>query len=151
ATRRGLVIGGDSPLARLLAGTRLPVDLLDRGEAHRPAREAALEEPLVRELRIDAAFPVVVGDRLGGILALKGGRNRPFDAEDLALIGVFASAIGDALFKNRVLKERIEQKQFESFHHVASFIIHDIKNQVATLNLLMRNAERNLSNPSFRR
>jgi putative PEP-CTERM system histidine kinase len=149
ATRRGLVIGGDSPLARQLAATRLPVDLLDRGEAQRAAREAVLAEPLARELRVDAVFPVAVGDRLGGILALKGGRNRPFDAEDLALIGVFASAIGDALFKNRVLKERIEQKQFESFHHVASFIIHDIKNQVATLNLLMKNAERNLSNPSF--
>jgi putative PEP-CTERM system histidine kinase len=149
ATRRGLVLSGDSPLARHLASTRLPVDLMDRSEGLLGAREAVQAEPLVRELRVDAVFPVIVGDRLGGILALKGGRNRAFDAEDLALIGVFSSAIGDALFKNMVLKERIEQKQFESFHHVASFIIHDIKNQIATLTLLMRNAERNLANPSF--
>jgi putative PEP-CTERM system histidine kinase len=149
ATRRGLVISGDSPLARQLASSRLPVDLLDRGELLRGSREAVQGEPIVREMGVDAIFPVFVGERLGGILALKGGRARAFDAEDLALIGVFTSAIGDALFKNRVLQERIEQKQFESFHHVASFIIHDIKNQIATLNLLMKNAERNLANPSF--
>ena len=90
-----------------------------------------------------------MGDRLSGILALIGGRKQMFDSEDLDLIAVFTDSIGDALFKNRMLKERIEQKQFESFHHIASFIIHDIKNQVATLSLLLKNAERNIGNPSF--
>jgi signal transduction histidine kinase len=95
-------------------------------------------------------FPVFVGERLGGILALQGrSAGQAFDSEDLALIEVFSTSIGDALFKNRVLQERIERKQFESFHHVASFIIHDIKNQIATLSLLLKNAERNLGNPSF--
>ncbi|HLP40162.1 MAG TPA: hypothetical protein VK465_01535, partial [Fibrobacteria bacterium] len=149
ATHRGLVIGGDRPLARRLARDRLPVDLLGDSPAFAEARAEAAVDPVVVQLESDAVFPVFVGDRLGGILLLKGGLSRPFDAEDLALIAVFTDAIGDALFKNRVLKERIEQKQFESFHHVASFIIHDIKNQVATLNLLLKNAERNLANPAF--
>ncbi len=147
-TRRGLVISGDSPLARALAdGT--PLDLAAEDDAGRERRQAARREPLVTELRFDGVFPVFIGDRLAGMLALLGGRGRAFDAEDLALIEVFSTSIGDALFKNRVLQERIEQKQFESFHHVASFIIHDIKNQIATLSLLLKNAEKNLDNPSF--
>ena len=149
ATLRGLVIHGDSPLLRHLARHRLPVDLLAGDAAFREAREAVRAEPLVARLRFDALFPVFIGERLAGVLALQGGRSRPFDAEDLALVEVFTSSIGDVLFKNQVLKERIERKQFESFHHVASFIIHDIKNQVATLSLLLMNAERNLGNPSF--
>lgn len=149
ATVRGLVIGGDSPLARRLASHRMPIDLLSDEETRRDGLEAARAEPLVERHHFDAIFPVFIGERLSGILALQGGRKRAFDAEDLALIEVFSKSIGDVLFKNRVLKERIEQKQFESFNHVASFIIHDIKNQVATLSLMLKNAERNLGNPNF--
>jgi putative PEP-CTERM system histidine kinase len=149
-TRRGLVISGDGPLARELAADGRPLDLVAEDEAGRMRREAARKEPLVTDLRFDGVFPVFIGDRLGGILALRGRSGaQAFDPEDLALIGVFSTSIGDALFKNRVLQERIERKQFESFHHVASFIIHDIKNQVATLNLLLKNAEKNLENPAF--
>lgn len=149
STRRGLVISGDSPLARILAKEGKPVDLVAGDDEGRVGRQAAKEEPLVIQLRFDCVFPILIGDRLAGIMALQGGRGEPFDAEDLALVEVFTNSIGDALFKNLMQKERIEQKQFESFHHVASFIIHDIKNQIATLSLLLRNAEKNLSNPSF--
>jgi putative PEP-CTERM system histidine kinase len=150
ATRRDLVISGDSPLARELAADGRPVDLMAEDDAGWARRQAARKEPLVGELRLDGVFPVFIGERLGGILALQGRRGgMAFDSEDLALIEVFSGSIGDALFKNRVLQERIERKQFESFHHVASFIIHDIKNQIATLNLLLKNAEKNLGNPAF--
>lgn len=149
ATRRDLVIDGDSPLARELAADGRPLDLVAEDEAGRARRQAARKEPLVNELRFDAVFPVFIGERLAGILALQGRRGGAFDSEDLALIEVFSTSIGDALFKNRVLQERIERKQFESFHHVASFIIHDIKNQVATLSLMLKNAEKNLGNPAF--
>jgi putative PEP-CTERM system histidine kinase len=148
-TRRGLVVSGDSPLVRLFAKDNSPLDLLADDEERMARRQEARREPLVEQLRFDAVFPIFIGDRLVGILALQGGRRESFDREDLALIAVFTNSIGDVLFKNRVLKERIEQKQFESFHHVASFIIHDIKNQIATLSLLLKNAERNLGNPSF--
>jgi putative PEP-CTERM system histidine kinase len=149
-TQRDLVINGDSPLARELAADGRPLDLVAKDEAGHARRQAARKEPLVMELRFDGVFPVFIGERLGGILALQGRRGgQAFDSEDLALIEVFSTSIGDALFKNRVLQERIERKQFESFHHVASFIIHDIKNQIATLNLLLKNAEKNLENPAF--
>jgi putative PEP-CTERM system histidine kinase len=154
ATRRGLSISGDSRLVRMLASEGKPVDLLDDSPGGRAARATAHAEPLVDEQKFDAVFPIFIGEgaqgtRLVGILALQGGRTRAFDQEDQELIAVFTNSIGNALFRNRVLRERIEQKQFESFHHVASFIIHDIKNQVATLNLVLKNAERNIGNPAF--
>ena len=170
STIRGLVISGDSPLVQTLAVQKRgepgilsavkglahfkglqgsPVDLLSKDEWGLARRTAVREESLVYQLKIDAFFPIFLGERLAGFLALKGGRIQAFDQEDLDLIAVFTTSIGDAIFKHRVLNERIEKKQFESFHHVASFIIHDIKNQIATLNLLLKNAERNIGNPSF--
>ncbi|MEO7424727.1 MAG: ATP-binding protein [Fibrobacteria bacterium] len=149
ATRRGLTINGDSALARLLAREGAPVDLLATDSGGEESRKTAAQDELVAQLGFDALFPIQVSGRLAAILALQGGRIRPFDGEDLDLIAVFTNSIGDVLFKNRMQKERIAQKQFESFHHVSAFIIHDIKNQIATLSLLLRNAEKNLGNPSF--
>ncbi len=149
--RGDLKLSGDSPLVRVFEEEGPPLDFkapLSQGGAR---MHAARGEALLLDLNIDAAFPIRVGSDLVGVLALQGGKRQVLDAEDLALIGAFATSIGDVVFKSRVLEARIEQKQFESFHHVASFIIHDIKNQIATLNLLLRNADRNMENPAFQR
>jgi putative PEP-CTERM system histidine kinase len=103
----------------------------------------------LKRLRITHVAPVFNSDSLLAILALRCDRVSGFDTEDTALVEAYASVIADFLFKHRILRERLEQKQFESFSHMASFIVHDVKNQVATLKLLLRNAKQNISNPKF--
>lgn len=100
-------------------------------------------------LHITHVAPVFNSDSLLAILTLRCDRVSGFDTEDTALVEAYASVIADFLFKHRILRERLEQKQFESFSHMASFIVHDVKNQVATLKLLLRNAKQNISNPNF--
>lgn len=100
-------------------------------------------------LHITHIAPVFHFDSLLAILTLRCDQVNSFDAESIALVEAYASVIADFLFKHRILRERLEQKQFESFSHMASFIVHDVKNQVATLKLLLRNAQQNISNPKF--
>ncbi len=102
----------------------------------------------LKRLRITHVAPVSNSGSLLAILALRCDSSG-FDTEDTALVEAYASVIADFLFKHRILRERLEQKQFESFSHMASFIVHDVKNQVATLKLLLRNARQNISNPKF--
>lgn len=40
-------------------------------------------------------------------------------------------------------------RQFESFNRMSTFIVHDLKNLVFQLSLLLRNAERHKANPAF--
>ncbi|MDO5575712.1 MAG: ATP-binding protein [Fibrobacter sp.] len=105
----------------------------------------------VEKLGITDVAPVLHYDSLFAILTLKWVRTENYKTEDVALIEAYTSVIADFLFRNRILKERLEQKQFESFSHMASFIVHDVKNQVATLKLLVRNAQTNISNPEFQK
>ena len=42
-------------------------------------------------------------------------------------------------------------RQFESFNRMSAFVVHDLKNLVAQLALLLRNAERHRNNPEFQR
>lgn len=151
AFKGDLKLSGDSPLVRVFESDDTHLDFLSPLTKGGPRLHEARGEPLLISMKLDAAFAIRAGDELVGLLALQGGRKEPLDAEDIALIGAFAASIGNVVFKNRLQEARIEQKQFESFHHVASFIIHDIKNQIATLNLLVRNADRNIENPAFQR
>ena len=106
------------------------------------------ERNIIEHLSLSHLFAIKYGNMLIGILGIYSGR-RVFDTEDLMLITMFCESVGTAIFRDRIQKERIEQKQFESFSHMASFIIHDIKNQIATLTLVTRNAHDNISNPDF--
>jgi putative PEP-CTERM system histidine kinase len=42
-----------------------------------------------------------------------------------------------------------EARQFEGFNRLSAFVIHDLKNLVAQLSLVVRNAERHHGNPEF--
>ncbi len=105
-------------------------------------------ENLLR-LKVTHVASVFSNGSLLAILALRCDQASGFDTEDTALVEAYTSVFADFLFKHRILRERLEQKQFESFSHMASFIVHDVKNQVATLKLLLRNARQNISNPKF--
>jgi putative PEP-CTERM system histidine kinase len=43
----------------------------------------------------------------------------------------------------------LEARKFESFSRLSAFVVHDIKNLVAQLSLMLRNAERHKDNPEF--
>ncbi|MBN1577967.1 MAG: hypothetical protein JW913_15515 [Chitinispirillaceae bacterium] len=148
AHRGGLTFRANSPLIRLLEDNIVSaIDIGHPGpESIRQAIET--EATLLDKLSVSHLFAIRHDDLLVGILAINSG-NRLFDSEDLMLITMFCESIGTAIFRDRIEHERIEQKQFESFSHMASFIVHDIKNQVATLSLVTKNARDNISNPDF--
>ena len=51
----------------------------------------------------------------------------------------------------RVTQALVEAKQFDTFNRMSAFVVHDLKNLVAQLSLMLRNAERHASNPEFQR
>ena len=106
------------------------------------------EKSLIESLSISHFFPIKHHKELLGILGINAGK-RIFDSEDLMLILMFCESIGTIIFRESIQHENIERKQFESFTHMASFIVHDIKNQVATLSLVTNNARSNIENPDF--
>ncbi len=55
------------------------------------------------------------------------------------------------LMLRRTVESLVEVRQFESYNHATAFLVHDLKNLVAQLSLLLRNADRHSENPEFRR
>ena len=45
----------------------------------------------------------------------------------------------------------LEARKFDAFNRMSAFVVHDLKNLVAQLSLMLRNAERHKDNPEFQR
>ncbi len=144
------IINGDSSLAHYFTKDKAPLDPWGAKKDQRA--DVVLKEIALQPIISDAIiFPILNKTKLMGLLFVKKSKGVFFDYEDFNLIDAFALSIGDVYFKHQILQSQIESKQFDSFNTIASFIIHDIKNQVATLSLLTSNARKRINNPDFQK
>ena len=51
----------------------------------------------------------------------------------------------------RATEALLEARKFEAFNRMSAFVVHDLKNLIAQLSLMLRNAERHRENPDFQR
>ncbi len=60
-----------------------------------------------------------------------------------------ARQVASYLGVRRAVESLVQARQFESFNRMSAFVVHDLKNLVAQLSLLMANAARHRHNPDF--
>ena len=94
--------------------------------------------------------PLMLHDDLLGFVVLKHSLgNVSFNWEVSDLLKVAARQAAAHLAQMRAANQLIVARQFESFNRTTTFIIHDLKNLVAQLSLLLSNAEKHKHNPEF--
>ncbi len=84
----------------------------------------------------------VLTDRVNGIAY------SPEEADLLRCVGAQLSA---ALLTQRVSAELMQAKELEAFQTMSAFFVHDLKNTVSTLNLMLQNLPIHFDNPEFRK
>lgn len=152
-------IAADSPLVRLLREQHWIVDLeaarkMARGTASLGADcpEAALALPVPIANHEDGWLIVPLSlDRelLGFIVLDKPLAPQVFDWETRDLLHAAARQIASHLGLKRTLEKLIRAQQFESFNRMSAFVVHDLKNLVAQLGLMTKNARKHRDNPEF--
>lgn len=94
--------------------------------------------------------PLLLHDELLGFVVLKHSLAKiGFNWEVSDLIKVAARQAAAHLAQMRAANALIVARQFESFNRTTTFVIHDLKNLVAQLSLLLANAEKHKNNPEF--
>lgn len=97
------------------------------------------------------AVPLRFEDDLVGILLL-GPRIHPWEKlsyEDFDLMKVFGRQAGAALANQQLTADLASSRELAAIGKVASFVVHDLKNQVSGLSLLVDNARNYLDDPEF--
>jgi putative PEP-CTERM system histidine kinase len=140
----------EHPLPRFLRETGWVV-ILDEWR-NEPSRYPGLALPgwLLGASDVSLIVPLLAREHLVGFLLL--GRSlgaRRFDWEDSDLLKAVGRQAAGHLVLALTSDALSRSRQFEAYHRLSAFLVHDLKNVVAQLQLIGRNAERHAHNPEF--
>jgi putative PEP-CTERM system histidine kinase len=146
------VEAADGVLAGFLGRNGWIVNLPDA--ARDPAGYPGLEVPRWLAVTPTAwlVVPLISGAELIGFVVL-GASRAPIevDWEVRDLLKTASRQAASYLGQIRATEALLEARKFEAFNRMSAFVVHDLKNLVAQLSLMLRNAERHRDNPEFQR
>jgi putative PEP-CTERM system histidine kinase len=96
--------------------------------------------------------PLSTGAKLVGFVVLQNPRTPiEVDWEVRDLLKAAGRAAAAYLQQIAATEALLEVRKFDAFNRMSAFVVHDLKNLVAQLSLMLRNAERHRDNPEFQR
>lgn len=94
--------------------------------------------------------PLLHQSRLVGVAGLAQPRaDHPVNWEDFDLLKALGGQLATMIELKRTSDSLSEARQFEAFNRLSAFVVHDLKNIIAQLSLVVKNAERHKHNPEF--
>lgn len=112
--------------------------------------EFEVPEEIARTERAWLVVPLPHHDRLLGCLTLGRPRaQRQLNWEDYDLLKTAARQAASYLAEQQSARALAESRQFDEFNRRFAFVMHDIKNLVSQLSLMLSNAEKHKDNPLF--
>lgn len=97
------------------------------------------------------AIPLLMKERLDGFIVLGKPLNRDetYNYEDFDLMRTLARQASSALLNLRLSEELAYSREMAAVGRVAAFVMHDLKNLVSTLSLMVDNAREHIAVPAF--
>lgn len=95
-------------------------------------------------------IPLFVWDELLGLITLGGkGVRAKLNYEDHDLLKTVGNQIATYLKQDEIQRRLSVSQQFEAYHRLSAFMLHDLKNIIAQQSLVLTNAEHHKANPAF--
>lgn len=125
--------------------------IVDVAEARRhPERYQGLQLPDWLGPEVWAVVPLIVGEQLTGFVLLAPPHAAPdLDWEVRDLLKTASRQAAVFLAQLQGTEALLEARKFEAFNRMSAFVVHDLKNIVTQLSLMMKNAKRLHDNPEF--
>jgi len=120
---------------------------------HDPKLPVIHEEQMAmfRSMEVLILVPLIVEKQLIGILGLsKSHSGTPLNYEDYDLMKTMAKQAASSILNTKLSQRLVTSKEMETFHALSTFLLHDLKNFVSMLSLVVENMNRNFDNPEFR-
>ena len=142
----------DGSLGSFLERTGWVIDLAEHASAPERYRGLSIPEWLVSLPGAWLVVPLPAPAGLVGFVVLVTARaSIKMDWEVLDLLKTAGRQAASYLAQIQLTEALLEARKFDAFNRMSAFVVHDLKNLVAQLSLLLRNAERHRNNPAFQR
>ncbi len=144
----GLAVSGS--VAAGLVGLHQPMDL----DTAKEQWAASLKQAIPAQFQKGGhsiALPLAAGERLVGVAILADRVNGvPYTMEELDLLKCIGDQIAAGLLNFRLTEDLMVAKEMEAFQTMSAFFVHDLKNTVSSLNLMLKNLPVHFDDPAFR-
>jgi putative PEP-CTERM system histidine kinase len=142
----------DGPFVRWLEQTGWIVDLDEYRAAPQRYRDFPMPSWLLGVGDAWLIVPLVAAGRLHGFVILSQPRTPiEIDWEVLDLLKTASRQAAGYLAQMQATEALLEARKFDAFNRMSAFVVHDLKNIVTQLSLMLKNAERLHANPEFQR
>lgn len=99
---------------------------------------------------LGVVVPLLVEKDLIGFIGLQ--RSLGFSAltwEDLEILKTAARQVASYIARHQAAEQLARARQFDTYHQLTAFIMHDLKNLIAQQELVVKNAAKHKENPAF--
>jgi putative PEP-CTERM system histidine kinase len=142
----------DAAFCRFLEACQWVIDLQEY--AAEPDKYEGLAPPawLLAYPRGWLVVPLIMHGKLFGFVVLLQPRSAiKLNWEVIDLLKIAGTQAASYLAQHDAANALMVARQFESFNRMSTFVVHDLKNLVSQLSLLIPNAEKHRNNPEFQR
>jgi len=140
----------NASLVGFLENWQWVVNLDEYGNEPALYQELSLPKWLESSERIWLIVPLMLQSKLYGFVLIQHPRApREFNWEDIDLLKTAGRQVAIHLAQNRSALALVQARQFEAFNRFSAFVVHDLKNLVSQLALVVKNAEKHKHNPAF--
>lgn len=148
--REQRAVPADHELVRFLAARQWVIDLAEYDAAPDLYQNVSMPDGLRATPAIRVLLPLLRPEGLAGF-ALLYKPPPPFELtyEDRDLLKTLGRHVATIVVQYDADRRLAESRQFEAYHRLTAFMMHDLKNSVAQLRLIVRNAEKHRQNPAF--
>lgn len=142
------IIAADNSLIRFMEGNAWVVCVRDEN----PEIIAENRSFFVNN-QVSFVIPLFDGHRVDGLIML--GKpiksNEIYIYEDYDLMKTIARQASLAILHQRLSEQILQAREIEAIGNVATFVVHDLKNQVSNLSLIVENAPKYIQHPDFQK
>jgi putative PEP-CTERM system histidine kinase len=147
-----MTLAHDNPIVKHVEREPTPIALREVARDLDLVPIGAENRVAIQALQAAVVAPLTIGDQVSGLLWLSEKRSdEDYSTEDVEFLAVMARQLGAALGFAQQGIQLAEARQGESLNRLSTHVLHDIKNHVSGLSLVVDNARKHLANPEFQR
>ncbi|WP_434340584.1 XrtA/PEP-CTERM system histidine kinase PrsK [Motilimonas cestriensis] len=147
---RALPSNAVAPLVEYFKQHNWLIDLVELRNSPQRYPDLVVPPALINQSQVWLVVPAFYQQELIGIMLIGPSRAlRQLNWEDRDYIKVIAKQLAHYLVLHQAHSELAEAKQFQAFNQMSAFLVHDLKNTLAQLSLIVSNAEKHKTNPEF--
>ena len=143
-------LGQSEPIIKFLSENNWVIDLSELRKDPELYGHLPIPDWLNKKQETWLIIPLMLQDSLYGFIILNKSKTvETLNWEDHDIIKVAGRQAASALAQQEAASALAKAREFDAFHQMSAFIVHDIKTLVSQLSLMVSNAEKHKTNPAF--